>query len=582
MKPALLRALLIALLVCVQVVTVFIVMIGTRDKATDRLVESSHENLEELAGVVADEIGEFLAPSRVAINVTEQIVADSELNPDNSEALVRYFLAQLGASPTIHSMVFGRADGTYVGVKRLPGIFQSRTIRYGSEGKTVRVDQYSPELKYLRGWFDNEDEFDPRSRPWYRLGHRSSGLAWTDAYVFQSSGNPGITAAQTLKQTGGKEFGVLGVDVDITALSDFIAKIPATQKGTAAMIDRGGNVIAFSDLARLKQVTDQTRLASLDEVGELPIRRLYRSHLDGVADRGSQLADQDIQAAPQKVPTVPLQQFLRFSHEGQDYIGVVRSVSVFGDRLNWKLIAQTPVAGVVTQIKDLFEDQILTLVLVVVIPGLISVMAIFGLTEPIYRLHRDATIDKLTGVLNRTEFERRLMGMSRHRRDQESTHHVALVALDLDGFKAVNDRFGHGAGDAVLQQFASRLRDTLRQDDLLGRMGGDEFMLAIRLEERGNIAMVVDRLRQAATEAPFRFQAGQQKVGATAGVAWLEAWLKPSEVIASADNALVNGKARGKNRSYIASEDGSIWPADDALAVEASSLPASEAMLAKS
>ena len=50
MKPALLRALLIALLVCVQVVTVFIVMIGTRDKATDRLVESSHENLEELAG----------------------------------------------------------------------------------------------------------------------------------------------------------------------------------------------------------------------------------------------------------------------------------------------------------------------------------------------------------------------------------------------------------------------------------------------------------------------------------------------------------------------------------------------------
>lgn len=582
MKPALLRALLIALLVCVQVATVLIVMVGTRDKATDRLVESSHENLEQLAEMVADEIGEFLAPSKVAIDVTQQLVADSELNPDNSKAVVRYFLAQMGAAPTIDSMALGRANGTYVGVKRLPDVFQSRTIRYDTDGKTVRVDQYSPELKYLRGWFDPQDEYDPRSRPWYQLGHRSSSLAWTEAYVFQSSGNAGITAVQTLQLNGGKVFGVLGVDVDITALSDFIAKIPAAQKGTAAMVDRGGNVIAFSDLARLKEVTDQTRLPALDEVGALPIRRLYRSHLDGIAARGKKPAAQDIQAAPSKEPVVPAQQFMRFSHDGQDFIGLVREVSVFGDQLNWQLIAQTPVAGVAAQIKDLFEDQILTLVLVVVVPGLIAVIVIFGLTEPIYRLHRDATVDRLTGALNRTEFERRLDGVSKHRRDQESDHHVALVALDLDGFKRVNDRYGHGAGDAVLQQFAERLRKKLRQDDLLGRMGGDEFMLAMRLERRTDVAMVVERLRKAATEWPFQFKGGSHHVGATAGVAWLEAWLKPGEVMASADNALVSGKSRGKNRSYIASEDGSVWPADDAAAVEVSDVPAPGVMLAKS
>lgn len=582
MKPALLRALLIALLVCVQVATVLIVMVGTRDKATDRLVESSHENLELLAGMVADEIGEFLAPSKVAIGVTQQLVADSELNPDNSEAVVRYFLAQLSAAPTIDSMVLGRANGTFVGVKRLPGVFQSRTIRYGSDGKTVRIDQYSPDLKYLRGWFDAQDQYDPRSRPWYQLGHRSSRLAWTDAYVFHSSGNAGITAVQRLQLSGGKVFGVLGVDVDVTSLSDFIAKIPAAQKGTAAMVDRGGNVIAFSDLARLKQVTDQTRLPALDEVGALPIRRLYKSHLDGIAARGKKPAAQDIQAAPSKEPAMPLQQFMRFSHDGQDFIGVVREVSVFGDELNWKLIAQTPVAGVAAQIKDLFEDQILTLVLVVVVPGLIAVFAIFGLTEPIYRLHRDATVDKLTGVLNRAEFERRLDGVSKHRRDQESDHHVALVALDLDGFKGVNDQHGHGAGDAVLQQFAERLRNELRQDDLIGRMGGDEFMLAMRLERRGDVATLVERLRKAATERPFQLRDGSRHVGATAGLAWLEPWLKPGEVMASADNALISGKSRGKNRSYIASEDGSVWPVDDAGAVEVSGVIGPRAILAKS
>jgi len=582
MKPAVLRALLIALLVCVQVATVLIVMVGTRDKATDRLVESSHENLEQLTEMVVDEIGEFLAPSKVAIDVTQQLVADSELNPDNNEALVRYFLAQLGAAPTIDSMALGRANGTFVGVKRLPDVFQSRTIRYGSEGKTVRIDQYSLKLKYLRGWFDPQDDFDPRARPWYQLGHQSSSLAWTDAYVFHSSGNAGITAVQTLQRSGGKVFGILGVDVDITALSDFIAKIPAAQKGTAAMVDRGGNVIAFSDLARLKEVTDQTRLPALDEVGALPIRRLYKSHLDGIAARGKKPAAQDIQAAPSKEAVVPVQQFMRFSHDGQDFIGVVREVSVFGDELDWQLIAQTPVAGVAAQIKDLFEDQILTLVLVVVVPGLIAVIAIFGLTEPIYRLHRDATVDKLTGVLNRPEFERRLDGVSKHRREKESDHHVALVALDLDGFKGVNDRYGHGAGDAVLQQFAERLRKELRQDDLIGRMGGDEFMVAMRLERRADIAMVVERLRKSATEMPFRFNGGSHHVGATAGVAWLDAWLKPGEVMASADNALVSGKSRGKNRSYIASEDGSVWPVDDAAAVEVSDVPVPQAMLAKS
>lgn len=542
MKPALLRALLIALLMAVQLATVLIVLFGMRDKATDRFVASAQASVEQFADIVTDKIGDYLAPSRVAAGLTRHLVEDGPLDTRDDQAVVRYFLAQLSAAPTIAAMSVAQADGSFVSVVRSGELFLSRTGRLDGSRLTVRVDEYSAGLKYLRGWDGGPQHVDIRLRPWYRLGLQAPELVWTDAYLREDSASPGITATVRLHDAAGLDVGILAIDIDIQALSDFIARIPAVQNGSAAMVDRHGRVIAFSGSNRLSGNQSPDRLARFEEVAGLALRRFYRLH-----GQNQSAAGLPSDGSPE-----------RYDSDGRAHIGLIRPVSVFGSQPGWKLIAQAPVAGFTAQLTELFEDQILPLVLGIVLPGLLAAGVIMGLTRPLFRLHADATVDRLTGVLNRIEFERRLGAMSRSRRETESGQQLALVILDLDGFKQINDRFGHGAGDSVLKQFAARLKSRLRKDDLIGRLGGDEFLIALRLDSPGAAAEHIEKIRQRSVNEPFRINAGFQQAGATAGIAWLDPGFSPQAAIADADQALVTGKALSKNCSYWISSQGVV------------------------
>src|SRR5437870_7195006 len=90
--------------------------------------------------------------------------------------------------------------------------------------------------------------------------------------------------------------------------------------------------------------------------------------------------------------------------------------------------------------------------------------------------------DKLTGLPNRHMFEELLdLSLARAKRHEQG---VAVLCMDLDDFKLVNDSLGHAAGDQLLQQVAERLREATRDTDLVARQGGDEFLLLLRSEER--------------------------------------------------------------------------------------------------
>jgi diguanylate cyclase (GGDEF)-like protein len=113
-----------------------------------------------------------------------------------------------------------------------------------------------------------------------------------------------------------------------------------------------------------------------------------------------------------------------------------------------------------------------------------------------------ATTDALTGVLNHTAFQEQLdVALRQH-------GSVALIALDLDDFKLVNDQHGHAAGDAALQAVAEALRSVVRGCDLTGRMGGDEFMIALPGAGRVVAERVVDRLQLALSLTPVTASAG--------------------------------------------------------------------------
>jgi diguanylate cyclase (GGDEF)-like protein len=166
------------------------------------------------------------------------------------------------------------------------------------------------------------------------------------------------------------------------------------------------------------------------------------------------------------------------------------------------------------------------------------------------RLHRlverQASTDGLTELANRRHFQESLE--AEINRTERFGGGLALVLADLDDFKAVNDRFGHQAGDEVLRAFARILRETVREIDLPARYGGEEFAVLLPQTDLAGAEQLAERLRRALASRPLSAQPGAL-IAATAsfGVAAFPDVATPAALFAAADEALYRAKRRGKN-----------------------------------
>ncbi len=166
-------------------------------------------------------------------------------------------------------------------------------------------------------------------------------------------------------------------------------------------------------------------------------------------------------------------------------------------------------------------------------------------------LHRVAVTDPLTGAFNREFLVQRLPQEITAARDLDRPLSLALV--DVDRFKAVNDRHGHHVGDVVLTEVARRLRGAIRGGDLLVRYGGEEFLAVLPKADAGRAWEVGERMRQRVSERAFDLGDGiALLLRVSVGVAqWRSGELMPG-LIERADTALYGAKDRGRNRVEVA------------------------------
>jgi diguanylate cyclase (GGDEF)-like protein/PAS domain S-box-containing protein len=160
--------------------------------------------------------------------------------------------------------------------------------------------------------------------------------------------------------------------------------------------------------------------------------------------------------------------------------------------------------------------------------------------------HRAGT-DELTGLINRRVFDAQLALLLA---DPGTGDRVGLIAVDLDRFKAVNDTHGHAAGDDVLREVARRLRETVRDDDLVARTGGEELTV-IMTDVLGpaGVTALAERLREALARDPVPTNGILVPITASFGVAHARASGRdPTLLRADADQALYRSKADGRNR----------------------------------
>ena len=171
-----------------------------------------------------------------------------------------------------------------------------------------------------------------------------------------------------------------------------------------------------------------------------------------------------------------------------------------------------------------------------------------ALAESRLELERQSRVDALTGLANRRQLDERLdLALRRLHRQQSS---LALLCMDIDRFKAINDGHGHAAGDAVLQAFARRLRDSVRETDLVARMGGDEFTILIEDAAPGAAETVAAKVL-ASTAAEIDADGTPLTVSTSIGIAYAREPTDAGTLMKAADRALYEAKQRGRNRYEV-------------------------------
>jgi diguanylate cyclase (GGDEF)-like protein len=444
-----LRSLLFALLLGVQLLTLLLTTVVWQSSTNRVLRNRMSSDLGRTAREASERVSRHLTGPVRLRNTLVNYVPQIGVNDDT--AIEKLFVACLETSPEVSGVLLGRKDGSFLFASRTAdGVFVKR-ITVGPEGrKATRTER----------WGDGktinlpDDTYDPRSRPWYQLASVNGVSAWTDVYEFATSKLPGITTAEVApdRATGV----VIGVDVELDLVENYLMQMKVGETGVAFVLDKEGVPVGQAASNPLVQaISARHRTGNPD----------FRQSVDG----------KNVVAA---------------------FVPVV-------DSPGWTV-------GVVAPEREFLHDQSSLrrqLFGAFGVLALVSLALGFAVTRimrsRVDELAKSATVDSLTGLLNRGKTmdlaQRRL---TRQRRDGVPTF---LCMFDVDRFKSINDTYGHGEGDVVLQTVANRLVDALRPDDLVGRYGGEEFVVVLdRITDSVEARALMERVRVAVSETPVR------------------------------------------------------------------------------
>lgn len=216
------------------------------------------------------------------------------------------------------------------------------------------------------------------------------------------------------------------------------------------------------------------------------------------------------------------------------------------------LYLQADIRTFETALEQLHYRSLLVAAIILLFGIWLSSMLAKRLADPVSTVYKDliyrANYDQLTGILNRHASLQRIREELNRVARADSIYCIALC--DIDNFKSINDTYGHSVGDVVLQKFTARLKNAMRDYDILGRFGGEEFVVAMEVlpDEAAN---TFERLRQIIAVTPIAYE--QQLISVTMSCGVCILWpdeVQPSldKILETADDALYKAKQNGRNQ----------------------------------
>jgi adenylate cyclase len=244
----------------------------------------SDDLLRSLETRIGTEVAAYLAPAPKLAQFARETFSGNGFNPNGIERAERFGQNILHSYDQIASFLIADGSGQFLMVLRnAEGGTDTKLITIASDGtRRVRLSRRDV-LGQIVDELGIQDDFDPRTRPWYRGAVDARGLYWTDVYVFFTERTPGITAALPLIADGGGIAAVYGIDITLAALSRFLKGINVGTTGRAMIVDEEGRLVAFPEPDRVLRDDSGTLVTRrLDDLGDLALTRAFnRLRIEG-------------------------------------------------------------------------------------------------------------------------------------------------------------------------------------------------------------------------------------------------------------------------------------------------------------
>jgi Cache domain len=194
---------------------------------------------------------DYFKPAEAVLEAGQLLLSDHILGPDKPDLLERYFFRQLSLRPLLAGLYVGNSAGEFFYVMRsnekVEGGTRTKVIRNGPRGREVELTWRRPDYAILESEQDPADTYDPRARGWYRSAVERRGRVWTEPYIFFTSRKPGITLATAIVGKDGATEAVLGIDVEMSEISRYLASTSLLRGKSVYIRTSEGKVIAHSN-----------------------------------------------------------------------------------------------------------------------------------------------------------------------------------------------------------------------------------------------------------------------------------------------------------------------------------------------
>lgn len=518
---------LVVMLILLQLLTVVTILALSRINTDRILIDNAYETMAETIAQSADHTKSFIKPAYKTVNALKVLATNNIINFDNIETLEKLFFTELTANESFAGLYIAndnsdfiymlrKTDGLY-GKVNPEEVFQTKIISHKSNEKKVLFNWRRNDFSQTRLEIIDVYDFDPKTRPWYKLATNQKKTSWTKPYIFYTSQERGITIATPFYNKETNQSGVIGIDIEIGLISKFLDRIQNEEY--IRIQDSNGNLIADSSAMNV---------LSVDEIDSL-----LKSHNSEVNET-HHAENHELQGT--------------FKENNDEYLYVHSHIKSNPNEPDWKIFTYSKTYPFLLKVRSNEKRNIVIALTTLLIAIFASLIIARKTSKPIESWVNLASTDNLTRLYNRHFFFN--SGNIRYNEYiKTKNHNLSLMMIDLDLFKEINDNYGHNIGDDVLKNISRKLKSLVKVEDTLARFGGEEFILLSKVDSHHQAVRIAERIRVAIESLSTQTSVGDINLTVSIGVYVTE---KDREMtflkfIDTADKALYHSKNNGRN-----------------------------------